>query len=67
MGATDRPIGCALTLLEDAHIAPMMQGVALKFRHGRTCSDHRRLVAAPKTWMPATGAGVAFNQNLIGP
>jgi len=41
------------------------QGVAL------TCPDLFRpstpLVSAPKTWRPATDAGVAFNQNLIGP
>src|SRR4051812_8678603 len=36
----------------------MFPSYSVTYRHGRACPGHPRLVCSPKTWMPATSAGM---------
>src|SRR5579863_4018656 len=53
----ESPTDC---LLDDSSLVYGIRRDSLRHRHGRTCSGYPRLSirAIPKTWMPATGAGM---------
>ena len=68
MGATDRPIGCALTLLGGAHIAHMMQAWRRSFVTAglvQTCSGHRRLCFSTQDVEARDKRGRGVQSNLI--